>query len=96
MKKIVYKKLQFLTIYKKNKGCNLLNPYFVVLLSIQWNLDLRKNLNLGKIVATTDFLVNKLFDLRKIFKGLMFDLRKKNSDFLTVLEQFQRKIKKKI
>ena len=29
--------------------------------------DLRKNLNLRKIVATTDFLVHKLFDLRKIF-----------------------------
>ena len=39
---------------------------------IQWNLDLRKpdlrkNLDLRKIVATTDFLVHKLFDLRKIF-----------------------------
>ena len=31
------------------------------------NCDLRKNLNLRKIVATTDFLVHKLFDLRKIF-----------------------------
>ena len=29
--------------------------------AVQWNLDLRK------IVATTDFLVHKLFDLRKIF-----------------------------
>ena len=29
--------------------------------------DLRKNLDLWKIVATTDFLVHKLFDLRKIF-----------------------------
>ena len=28
---------------------------------LQWNLDLRK------IVGTTDFLVHKLFDLRKIF-----------------------------
>ena len=28
--------------------------------------DLRKNLNLRKIVATTDFLLHKLFDLRKI------------------------------
>ena len=41
-------------------------------ISIQWNLDLRKpdlrkNLNLRKIVGTTDFLVYKLFDLRKIF-----------------------------
>ena len=29
--------------------------------------DLRKNLDLRKIGATTDFLVHKLFDLRKIF-----------------------------
>ena len=29
--------------------------------------DLRKNLDLRKIVATTDFLVHKLFDLSKIF-----------------------------
>ena len=29
--------------------------------------DLRKNLDLRKNVATTNFLVNKLFDLRKIF-----------------------------
>ena len=29
--------------------------------------DLRKNLDLRKIVGTTDFLVHKLFDLRKIF-----------------------------
>ena len=39
---------------------------------VQWNLDLRKpdirkNLDLRKIVATTDFLVHKMFDLRKIF-----------------------------
>ena len=39
---------------------------------IQWNLDLRKpdlrkNLDLRKIVGTTDFLVHKLFDLGKIF-----------------------------
>ena len=43
-----------------------------VLFRLQWNLDLRKpdlkkNLDLRKIVATTDFLVHKLFDLRKIF-----------------------------
>ena len=42
------------------------------ILVLQWNLDLRKpdlrkNLNLRKIVGTTDFLVHKLFDLRKIF-----------------------------
>ena len=35
---------------------------------IQWNIDLRKpdlrkNLDLRKIVGTTDFLVHKLFDL---------------------------------
>ena len=39
---------------------------------VQWNLDLRKpdlrkNLDLRKIVATTNFLVHNLFDLRKIF-----------------------------
>ena len=39
---------------------------------VQWNLDLRKpdlrkNLELRKIVGTTDFLVHKLFDLKKIF-----------------------------
>ena len=39
---------------------------------LQWNLDLRKpdlrkNLDLRKIVCTTNFLVHKLFDLRKIF-----------------------------
>ena len=31
------------------------------------NRDLRKNLDLRKIVGTTDFLLHKLFDLRKIF-----------------------------
>ena len=39
---------------------------------ILWKLDLRKpdlrkNLDLIKIVATTDFLVHKLFGLKKIF-----------------------------
>ena len=39
---------------------------------IQWNLDfrkpdLRKNFDLRKIVVPTNFLVHKLFDLRKIF-----------------------------
>ena len=29
--------------------------------------DLRKNLDLRKIVGATDFLEHKLFDLRKIF-----------------------------
>ena len=43
-----------------------------ILIVIQWNLDLRKpdlrkNLDLRKIVGTTNFLVQKLFDLRKIF-----------------------------
>ena len=52
-----------------------------------------------KIVATTDFSVHKLFDLRKIFQCLMFDLRKKIfrnvkkiGRFLTILEQFLLKI----
>ena len=41
---------------------------------IQWNLDLRKpdlrkNLDLRKIVGATNFLVHKLFDLIKIFKA---------------------------
>ena len=31
--------------------------------------DLRKNLDLRKIVATTNFLVHKLFELRKILKA---------------------------
>ena len=31
------------------------------------NCDLRKNLDLSKIVATTKILVHKLLDLRKIF-----------------------------
>ena len=44
----------------------------VLILQIQYCLDLRKpdlrkNLDLRKIVATTDFLVHKLFGLRKIF-----------------------------
>ena len=42
------------------------------IISVKWNLnlrkpDLRKNLDLRKIVATTNFLVHKLFDLGKIF-----------------------------
>ena len=46
--------------------------FLTVKLRVQWNLDLRKpdlrkNLDLRKIVGTTDFLVHKLFDLRKIF-----------------------------
>ena len=50
----------------------LLQLPLTVKLWVQWNLDLRKpdlrkNLDLRKIVGTTDFLVHKLFDLRKIF-----------------------------
>ena len=59
MIKIILKYQYFSTFLKKE-------------LSVQWNLDLRKpdlrkNLDLRKIVGTTDFLVHKLFDLRKIF-----------------------------
>ena len=40
--------------------------------TVQWNIDLRKpdlrkNLDLREIVATTNFFVHKLFDLRNIF-----------------------------
>jgi hypothetical protein len=57
-------------IYYKDRFV-LMEPYLFLLL-VQWNLDLRKpdlrkNLDLRKIVGTTDFLVHKLFDLRKIF-----------------------------
>ena len=50
---------------------SLFQPKFFLKL-IQYTLDLRKpdlrkNLDFRKIVATTDFLVHKLFDLRKIF-----------------------------
>ena len=46
--------------------------YKLALILVQWNLDLRKpdlrkNLDLRKIDGTTNFLVHKLFDLRKIF-----------------------------
>ena len=57
--------------------------------------DLRKILDLRKIVATTNFSGHKLFDSRKIFQGLIFYFRKiffskrwKNKDFLVILEQF--------
>ena len=51
---------------------SILLDFCPILESVQWNLDLRKpdlrkNLDLRKIVGTTDFLVHKLFDLRKIF-----------------------------
>ena len=44
----------------------------VFVIPVEWNIDLRKpdlrkNLDLRKIVLTTDFLVHKLFDLGKIF-----------------------------
>ena len=47
-------------------------PVKFIVNTVQWNLDLRKpdlrkNLDLRKIAATTDFLVHKLFDLRKFF-----------------------------
>ena len=47
-------------------------PVFFLEYILQYTLDLRKpdlrkNLDLRKIVATTDFLVHNLFDLRKIF-----------------------------
>ena len=49
-----------------------LDPSILPYNFVQWNLDLRKpdlrkNLDLRKIVSATDFLVHKLFDLRKIF-----------------------------
>ena len=48
--------------------------FFIQNMAIQWNLDFRKpdlgkNLDLRKIVATTDFLVHKLFDLRTEVRG---------------------------
>ena len=62
---------------------------------VQWNLDLRKpdlkkNLDLRKIVGTTDYLVHKLFDLRKLFKGKKDFFPKSGKDrvFLAILEQF--------
>ena len=74
--------------------------FLVKFISVQYTLDLRKpdlrkNLDLRKIVATTDFLVHKLFDLRKIFlrpnvrfKKDFFPKSRKNRDFLLILEQF--------
>ena len=37
--------------------------------------DLRKNLDLRKIAATTEFLVHKLFGLRKIFSQKVEKIR---------------------
>ena len=50
----------------------ILSSKFQESIQVQYTLDLRKpdlrkNLDLRKIVGTTDFLVHKLFDLRKIF-----------------------------
>ena len=55
-----------------NSGNVLAGHLQILRLLVQYTLDLRKpdlrkNLDLRKIVATTDFLVHKLFDLRKIF-----------------------------
>ena len=52
--------------------CIIKHDLYASIMLVQWNLDLRKpdlrqNLDLRKIVGTTDFLVHKLFDLRKIF-----------------------------
>ena len=71
-------KCVFLRIHRR-RMCE--NYFLIFLRPIQYCIDLRKpdlrkNLNLRKIVAKTDFLVHKLFDLRKIFQGIMFDLRK--------------------
>ena len=58
---------------KGNKNAQKIQINVVSLLSVvQYTLDLRKpdlrkNLDLRKIVGATDFLVHKLFDLRKIF-----------------------------
>ncbi len=49
--------------------------YLLIILKGFPVFEIRKNLDLRKIVATT-VLVHKLFDLRKIFQGLIFDLKK--------------------
>ena len=72
----------------------------ISILKVQWNLDLRKpdlrkNLDLRKIVGTTNFLVHKLFDLIKIFLGLIFDLRKNNFQKLRTFRQFLSNFRKK-
>ena len=60
-------------IYSDFFSCQLFDiEEHVIPFLVQYCLDLRKpdsrkNLDLRKIVATTDFLVHKLFDLRKIF-----------------------------
>ena len=71
--KIVLSKSIFYVKNRNQKKNSLKNINLgATFLFIQWNLDLRKpdlrkNLDLRKIVGTTDFLVHKLFDLRKIF-----------------------------
>ena len=63
---------------------------------VQYTLDsrkpvLRKNLDLRKILATTDFLVLKLFDFLRPnvqFKKDFFPKSGKNRDFLAILDQF--------
>ena len=49
---------------------------------------LQRNLDLRKIVATSNFLVHKLFDSRKISQALKLNLRSgKDGHFLTIIEQ---------
>ena len=60
--------MQFMKLYQYY----IIAMYWIGEFKIQYTLnlrkpDLRKNLDLRKIVATTDFLVHKMFDLRKIF-----------------------------
>ena len=65
--------MEDLSLFNRNNTETKICMYISFLvLHVQWNLDLRKsdlrkNLDLRKIVGTTDFLVHKLFDLRKIF-----------------------------
>ena len=66
-----FKHHKFLNFDEKKYPQNFYTTDFKISL-VQWNLDLRKpdlrkNLDLRKIVGTNDFLVHKLFDLRKIF-----------------------------
>ena len=55
-------------------------------------MEVQMNLDLRKIVPTTEILGHKLLDLKKFFWALKFDLRFfskifKNEQFLTILEQ---------
>ena len=72
--KIFEKKNQIQWIFKEEIFQNLSDhsDFLFFCFPIQYTLDLRKpdlrkNLDLRKIVGATDFLVHKLFDLRKIF-----------------------------